>query len=78
MARMTCSSRSPTCWMTAGSLPATLTPSGVLMPVASMLIRFLIGITQALLRPGSLTVRSSSAIRSAVVKPGRHCSRGFN
>ena len=78
MARMTCSSFSPICWIITGSLPATLMPTGVLIPVASMLIRFLIGMTQMLLNPGNLTMRSSSAIKSAVVTPGRHPARGFN
>ena len=58
--------------------PNTLTPIGVRIPVESMSMRALIGIVQAPCRPGVATLVSSSAIKLSCVRPGRHCSRGFN
>jgi hypothetical protein len=48
--------------ISARSGPAILTPTGVLMPVASMSMRVLMGMTQALVTPGRSTVASSSSI----------------
>ena len=62
----------------ARSVPATLTPTGLLMPVASMSMRLRIGGTQMLDKPGTLTMRSSSSTSLSGVMPGRHCSRGLN
>ena len=53
-------------------------PTGVLIPVANISIRVLIGITQALVTPGSLTKASSSFFKLSVVTPSRHSSCGFN
>lgn len=64
--------------MVARSVPATLTPTGLLMPVASMSIRLRIGGTQMLARPGTLTMRSSSSTSLSCVMPGRHWSLGLN
>ncbi len=58
--------------------PATLMPTGVLMPVASMSMRVLMGMIQALVRPGNWTVASSSSISPSTVMPGRHWSRGLS
>ena len=52
-------------------------PIGVLMPVASMSIRFLIGMIQTLVRLGTWTIESSSFFSLAVVMPGRQSSFGF-
>jgi len=60
------------------SAPATFTPTGVLMPVESMSMRVLMGMIQALVRPGKRTRASSSATRSSRVSPGRHASRGLS
>ena len=43
-------------------MPSTLTPTGVRMPVASMSMRALIGIVQALETPGNCSALSISAI----------------
>ena len=75
-ARMVSSCR-PIASITSSSGPATLMPTGVFMPVASMSIRVLIGITQALVTPGSLTRASSSRRSDSVVTPSRHSSRSF-
>ena len=53
-------------------------PSGLLMPVASMSMRFLIGGTQMFDRPGRRTVRSSSSMSFSVVIPARHSDFGLN
>ena len=45
----------------ARSGPKILTPTGVLMPVASMSSRFLIGMDHMFATPGVFTVRFSSA-----------------
>ena len=47
--------------ISARSGPATLTPTGLLMPVASMSMRLRIGGTQMLDSPGTCTMRSSSS-----------------
>ena len=60
------------------SAPETLTPTGLLMPVASMSMRLRIGGTQMLESPVTLTVRSSSSISLSGVMPARHWSRGLN
>ena len=64
--------------MSASSPPVTLTPMGLLMPVASMSMRLRIGGTQMLLRPGTWTARSSSSMSLSGVMPGRHCARGLS
>ena len=56
----------------------TLMPSGVLIPVASMSMRVLIGGTQVLARPGTCTTRLSSSRNFSGVMPGRHWSRGLS
>jgi hypothetical protein len=58
--------------------PATFTPMGLLMPVASMSMRLRIGGIQMFARPGTFTTRSSSSTSRSGVMPGRHCSRGLN
>ena len=55
----------------------TLTPIGLLMPVASMSMRFRIGGIQTLVSPGTVTTRSSSAMSASGVSPARHWSRGL-
>ena len=59
------------CWPTslscARSSPISLMPMGVLMPVASMSMRVLIGIVQALVSPGNCTIPSSSVMMSSMV-----------
>ena len=52
-------------------------PIGVRTPVASMSIRFLIGIVHALVTPGSRTARSISLTSRSVVMSRRHSSCGF-
>ena len=64
--------------MVASSGPATFTPTGLLMPVASMSMRLRIGGTQMFDRPGTRTVRSSSSTSFSGVMPARHSSRGLN
>ena len=54
------------------------TPTGLLMPVASMSIRLRIGGTNTLARPGIFSFESSSATILSLVMPGRHSSLGFN
>ncbi|MNS61313.1 hypothetical protein D3C72_943370 [compost metagenome] len=58
--------------MTLRSGPAILMPTGVLMPVASMSMRVLMGGTQALVRPGKRMRESSSSFSFSGVMPGRH------
>jgi len=58
--------------MTARSVPSTLMPTGVLMPVASMSVRALIGMVQALETPGNCSALSSFAISPSVVSPEGH------
>ncbi|MCY1444681.1 hypothetical protein D9M71_611650 [compost metagenome] len=62
----------------ARSLPATFTPIGLLMPVASMSIRLRIGGIHRLASPGTCTARSSSSTSLSMVMPSRHCSLGLN
>ena len=64
--------------MTLRSGPATLTPTGVLMPVASMSSLFLIGMIQTLVRLGTSTREFNSAFSDSMVTPRRHSDRGFN
>ncbi len=64
--------------MVARSFPATLMPTGLLMPVASMSMRFRMGGTQTFDSPGTLTTRSSSSTSLSGVMPARHCVRGLN
>ena len=52
----------------ARSGPATLMPTGVLMPVASMSMRVLIGIVQALFRPGNWMAAFIASISSSGVR----------
>ncbi len=52
-------------------------PTGVRMPVASMSVRALIGMVQALLTPGNCNARSSSAISWSTFIPARHCDLGL-
>jgi hypothetical protein len=52
------------------SLPKTLMPIGVRMPVDSMSMRALIGMVQALDTPGNCSALSISAISLSVVMPG--------
>src|SRR5512143_4120917 len=52
----------------ARSGPATLMPTGVLMPVASMSMRVLIGMVQALLRPGIFTAAAMALLSSFGVR----------
>ncbi|MNQ99097.1 hypothetical protein D3C85_1148190 [compost metagenome] len=64
--------------MTLRSGPAILMPTGVLMPVANMSMRVLMGGTQALVRPGKRIRESSSSLSFSGVMPGRHWSRGLS
>ena len=59
------------------SRPSSLTPTGVRMPVASMSMRALIGMVQALLTPGNCSARSISAISLSTVMPARHSRLGL-
>ena len=63
--------------ISARSVPYTLTPTGVRMPVASMSMRALIGIVQALDTPGNCSALSISAISLSIVMPGRHSLSGL-
>ena len=63
--------------MAVRSVPITLTPTGVRMPVDSMSMRALIGIVQAFETPGNCSALSISAIKLSVVTPGRHSSFGL-
>ena len=60
------------------SVPATFTPTGLLMPVASMSMRLRIGGTQMLDNPGTVTILSSSSISLSGVMPARHWLLGLN
>ncbi len=64
--------------MSARLVPATFTPTGLLMPVASMSMRLRMGGTQMFERPGTFTVPSSSSTSRSIVIPGRHWSRGLS
>jgi hypothetical protein len=64
--------------MATPSVPATFTPMGLLMPVASMSMRLRMGGIQMLARPGSLTAASNSSTSFSGVMPGRHWSRGLS
>ena len=59
------------------SVPSTLIPTGVRMPVESMSMRARIGWVQAFETPGNWSAASISAFRLAVVTPGRHSAFGF-
>ena len=59
------------------SLPKTLMPIGVRMPVDSMSVRALIGIVQAFDTPGICSALSISAMSLSVVIPARHSASGF-
>ena len=59
------------------SVPITLTPIGVRIPVESMSMRALIGWVHALETPGNCSARSISAVRLSTVTPGRHCAFGL-
>ena len=59
------------------SLPNTLMPIGVRMPVDSMSMRALIGMVQALATPGNCSALSISAISLSMVMPARHSASGF-
>ena len=48
--------------------PATLMPTGVLMPVASMSMRVLIGIVHALVSPGICTALFIAVVSSSMVR----------
>ena len=74
----TASMSAPMRSITARSGPATLMPTGVLMPVASMSVRVLMGIVQVLARPGMRTTRSSSERSPSMVIPSRHSPRGLS
>ena len=63
--------------MPARSLPNTLMPTGVRMPVDNMSMRALIGMVQELAMPGNCSARSSSAISLSTSMPGRHCDSGL-
>jgi hypothetical protein len=52
----------------AKSGPAILMPTGVLMPVASMSMRVLMGMVQALLRPGICTSAFIASANSSGVR----------
>ena len=52
-------------------------PTGVLMPVANMSIRVLIGMVQALVRPGNRMAASKARVRLSRSTPSRHWSSGF-
>ena len=64
--------------ISARSGPATLIPTGVLIPVASMSMRVLIGITQALVTPGYCTAASNASMIFRESMPSRHSSFGFS
>ena len=70
--------RAATRSIAARSPPVTLTPMGLLMPVASMSMRLRIGGTHRLDSPGTCTARSSSSTSLSGVMPARHCSRGLS
>ena len=53
-------------------------PTGVRIPVASMSIRALIGMVQALVTPGSRTAESMAATSRSYVMPGRHSASGLS
>ena len=61
----------------ARSVPNTLTPIGVRMPVASMSMRARMGCVQALETPGNWSALSISALRLSSVTPSRHSAFGF-
>ena len=89
--RITASTSVPMRSSVARSAPAILMPTGVLMPVESMSMRVLMGIVQALFRPGICTVLfiasiNSSGVRrrcamilpsSFVISTAGHCASGF-
>ena len=63
---------------TSRSGPAILMPTGVLMPVASMSSRVLIGIVQAFVSPGTCTASCNSETSRSGVMPGLHWSGGLS
>ena len=58
--------------------PYTFTPTSVLIPVESILIRLEIGMVQPLVTPGICSLAFSSLMRSSFVLPSRHSLCGFN
>ncbi|GJE38053.1 hypothetical protein KHHGKMAE_2119 [Methylobacterium persicinum] len=75
--RITASTWRATPSMAVRSVPRTLTPTGVRMPVESMSMRARIGCVQAFDTPGNCSAPSISAFRLARVTPGRHSAFGF-
>ena len=75
--RMTASICRASFSISARSVPNTLMPTGVRMPVESMSMRALIGIVQAFETPGNCSALSISAISLSTVMPGRHSLSGF-
>src|SRR5215510_4945354 len=59
------------------SVPNTLMPTGVRMPVESMSMRALIGMVQALETPGNCSALSISAINLSTVMCARHSLSGL-
>ena len=59
------------------SLPKTLIPMGVRIPVDSMSMRALMGMVQALETPGNCSALSISAINLSMVMPDRHSDSGL-
>ena len=59
------------------SLPNTLMPIGVRMPVDNMSMRALIGMVQELATPGNCSALSISAINMSRVRPARHSDSGL-
>jgi len=68
----------PTSSIAARLGPKIFTPTGVLIPVASMSIRLRIGMTKALVTPGKRSLASSSDSSRSRVSPGRHAERGLS
>ena len=75
--RTAASTRRATFSSVSRSLPNTLTPTGVRMPVDSMSMRALIGIVHEFANPGNFSAASISAIKASTVRPGRHSEDGF-
>ena len=74
---MTCSICFASLSISTRSVPITLTPIGVRIPVDNMSMRDLIGMVQALDTPGNCSARSISAVRLSIVTPCRHSCFGF-
>ena len=71
------SALSPSICNVSRSGPKILMPTAVRMPVASISIRPLMGIVQALVTPGNRTASSISAMSRLYVIPGRHSFFGL-